>query len=93
MRFSDRRALRVALQTVNYYALSHGECPGFTDGHSPCSLGEFIFGGPFFLLNVIAAIALLPVYGPLLLGVVGLTWFVFYKLLSKIATPTRLEEP
>lgn len=72
---------------------SHAECPGFTDGHFPCSLGEFIFGGPFFLLNVIAAIALLPVYGPLLLGVVGLTWFVFYKLLCKIATPTRLEEP
>jgi hypothetical protein len=72
---------------------SHAECPGFTDGHFPCSLGEFIFGGPFFLLNVIAAIALLPVYGPLLLGVVGLTWFVFYKRLCKIATPTRLEEP
>ena len=72
---------------------SHAECPGFTDGHFPCSLGEFIFGGPFFLLNVIAAIALLPVYSPLLLGVVGLTWFVFYKLLCKIATPTRLEEP
>jgi hypothetical protein len=78
---------------VNYYVLSHGECPGFTDGHSPCPLGEFIFGGPFFLLNVIAAIALLPVYGPLLLGEVGLTWFVFCKLFRKIATPTRLEEP
>jgi hypothetical protein len=83
----------ILLQTVNYDVFSHAECPGFADGHSPCSLGEFIFGGPFFLLNVIAAIALLPVYGPLLLGVVGLTWFVFYKLLCQIATPTRLEEP